>query len=289
MDIHFPPRRILVPTDFSPPARSALSAAKELGRLFHADLELVSVRQPSYVTGIGPIGDVLPVSGTGPSLVELRGKLLLEGGDYPASRLRVRACAGMPVDTLTQLASTDHADLIVMGTHGYEGLDRLLHGSTAEAMVRRSRIPVLTVRQRRAPFKVRRVLCAVNISLAAGRTFAYAKKLARAAGATLTVLHVVEEGWEEDARRELKAYLHLTPHEDLLILRGEPRAVIERQARKGGYDLIVLAEHLHPWSSDRLLGSTAERVVRHVAAPVLSIPAPLPVRPAVRWLALSRK
>ncbi len=61
-------------------------------------------------------------------------------------QLSVRVEAGEPSDTILQIAKDGGTDLIVMGTHGRTGLSRLLIGSVAEAVLRRSTCPVLTVR-----------------------------------------------------------------------------------------------------------------------------------------------
>ena len=61
-------------------------------------------------------------------------------------QLSVRVEAGEPSDTILQIAKDGGADLIVMGTHGRTGLSRLLIGSVAEAVLRRSTCPVLTLR-----------------------------------------------------------------------------------------------------------------------------------------------
>ena len=62
-----------------------------------------------------------------------------------------RLAEGSPVAEILHLANAVGADLIVMGTHGWTGLSRMLMGSTAEGVIRRARCPVLTVR---APFPV---------------------------------------------------------------------------------------------------------------------------------------
>jgi nucleotide-binding universal stress UspA family protein len=54
---------------------------------------------------------------------------------------------GIPADEIIRLAKAEHADLIVMGTHGRSGLRRLLMGSVAEEVVRKSPVPVLTLRE----------------------------------------------------------------------------------------------------------------------------------------------
>ena len=53
---------------------------------------------------------------------------------------------GIPYDEIIKCASAKKADLIVLGTHGRTGLDHVLFGSTAEKVVRKSPIPVMTIR-----------------------------------------------------------------------------------------------------------------------------------------------
>lgn len=53
---------------------------------------------------------------------------------------------GLPFDEIIKQAEEQSADLIVLGTHGRTGLDHVLFGSTAEKVVRKSKVPVLTAR-----------------------------------------------------------------------------------------------------------------------------------------------
>ena len=53
---------------------------------------------------------------------------------------------GMPYEQIIKQAENNGAELIVLGTHGRTGLDHVLFGSTAEKVVRKSKLPVLTVR-----------------------------------------------------------------------------------------------------------------------------------------------
>jgi universal stress protein A len=54
--------------------------------------------------------------------------------------------SGLPYEEIIAQAEKNSADLIVLGTHGRSGLDHVLFGSTAEKVVRKSTVPVLTVR-----------------------------------------------------------------------------------------------------------------------------------------------
>jgi nucleotide-binding universal stress UspA family protein len=61
-------------------------------------------------------------------------------------RVRAHLRVGSPDVEIAQLATDLHADLVVVGTHGYKGLDRLLLGSVAESLVRHAPCPVLAYR-----------------------------------------------------------------------------------------------------------------------------------------------
>lgn len=56
-----------------------------------------------------------------------------------------RIGVGDPADTIVRFGEDVDADIIVMGVHGRKGLDRILHGSVSETVVRESDVPVLTV------------------------------------------------------------------------------------------------------------------------------------------------
>jgi nucleotide-binding universal stress UspA family protein len=53
---------------------------------------------------------------------------------------------GEPADQIVRLANEEHADIIVMGTHGRRGFGRFLMGSVAEQVVRRAICPVVTIK-----------------------------------------------------------------------------------------------------------------------------------------------
>lgn len=148
-------RRILVPVDFSEGSRAALDAALMLARGFGAQVDVLHVWEPpAYI----PIDTALATIGTGPprmlaeiaraeagrEMAELLGKL-----EPSESGSRSRIEAGDPVHVILQLVDETPYDLVVMGTHGRTGLDRMIVGSTAAQIVRRASCPVLTVRAAR--------------------------------------------------------------------------------------------------------------------------------------------
>ncbi|MFB6155601.1 MAG: universal stress protein, partial [Haloferacaceae archaeon] len=135
-------RRVLVPTDGSPGSEKAVRSACDLAEKYDAALYAVSVVE----TG----GSRIPFQGT-----ELRSKLVeraeaaldevrAEGEQWDVE-VTTQVLEGRPHEQVLQFADQRDVDLIVMGTHGREGLDRVLIGSVTERVVRSAGVPVLTV------------------------------------------------------------------------------------------------------------------------------------------------
>lgn len=69
-------------------------------------------------------------------------------GGVPQLHVSVHVRFGVPSKAITQVAADYDADVIVAGTHGRRGMERLMLGSVAEALVRRAACPVLIVREK---------------------------------------------------------------------------------------------------------------------------------------------
>jgi universal stress protein A len=140
-------RKILVPTDFSPHADEAMRLASDLSRRYEAPLTLAYVYEPvSYAL---PDGLVMY---TAPQLSELSARFderladaQKKAIDAGAVRVERRLLQGFIGNEITNLAAEGGFDLIVMGTHGRRGFQRLLLGSIAERVMRTAPCPVLTV------------------------------------------------------------------------------------------------------------------------------------------------
>jgi nucleotide-binding universal stress UspA family protein len=140
---------ILVATDFGTAADSALRYGRELASRFGATLHVLHVAENVYVTSFGAdtYATVVP---------EMQQEAENEARGHLRDVVNLR-CGGLPVTTkvLTSTvpahAIVDYAreagiDLIVLGTHGRDGLAHLMMGSVAERVVRLAPCPVLTVR-----------------------------------------------------------------------------------------------------------------------------------------------
>jgi nucleotide-binding universal stress UspA family protein len=140
-------RRILHPTDFSEHCYPAFELACALARDYDAEVVVLHVAQLPLLT---PVDGVLVPT---PLDEAEHARKQLEQVRPADSRVKVvhRLVEGDPAGEILQAAGDLSVDLIVMGSHGRGGLARLLMGSVAEAVLRKARCPVLTVRK---PFPV---------------------------------------------------------------------------------------------------------------------------------------
>jgi universal stress protein A len=157
---------LLVPTDFSEPAKDALRYAIEVARLHDAKVTLLHVLPSDTRTEVLYVaGEPATGASEGFDPVVDRSALLSEPevirrdpSEEALTRLRdlaanvfpgpweAEVALGHPADTIVRVARERRTDLIVMSTHGRTGLQHVLLGSVAEKVVRLAPCPVLTVK-----------------------------------------------------------------------------------------------------------------------------------------------
>jgi nucleotide-binding universal stress UspA family protein len=141
-------RHILTPTDFSAPASEAMTAACELAQTFGAKLTVLHVMEtPSYLV------DSHAAAHQGPLLLNAMKEQATQELEQviallPDTQVEIagRVMVGVPSQRITETATAERVDLIVMATHGRTGLSHLFLGSVAERVVRTAPCPVLTIR-----------------------------------------------------------------------------------------------------------------------------------------------
>ena len=139
--------RILVPTDFSEPSDAALDYARELAGKFGASLHVLHVIETPVAVMSPEVGIVESPQLQAQLFVDARDRLQLRitPNDRTHPSATIDIIWGTSAHSIVNYATERGMDLIVMGTHGRRGMDRLLLGSNAELVVRNSTIPVLLV------------------------------------------------------------------------------------------------------------------------------------------------
>jgi nucleotide-binding universal stress UspA family protein len=143
-------KQILCPVDGSPASNSGLNEAILLAKDQHAKLRFLHVID-TFFPILDISGDLNSIYMT--DILRENGKNILikaeaaaQNSGVPADSIMIEAIGGRVSKSVVSQVEEWHADLIVMGTHGQRGLERLVIGSDAQAILRTSPVPVLLVR-----------------------------------------------------------------------------------------------------------------------------------------------
>ena len=301
-------RRILCPIDFSDFSRRALDHAVAVAKWYESTITLFHVCTVAPVSAYAPGTLILP---SAVLTLEDRDVLLATmkrfaeteaGGNVP---MHFEIGEGNTAAEVVARASAMPSDLIVMGTHGRAGFERVVLGSVTEKVLRRAPCPVLTVPRNVAdavpapPVLFTRIVCAVDFSDCSIHALNYAMSLAQEADAHLTVVHVIEVPPEVPSDphetvlagpRSLREYIAAAEQDRAARLRnavpdsvrayctvesvlatGKPSREILRVAAEQKSELIVIGIHGRGPADLLFFGSTAQHVVRRASCPVLTL------------------
>ncbi len=288
-------KRIVVPVDFSEPAKVALSAALSLARRLDAR---------TYVVHVVPeVGILL---GSGATETQALGQTLVDAAkrdipdlipaDYWVNGgIETSVIRGDIDGALLRFIRDYSIDLVAMGTHGRRAAAHWFAGSVTESLLRRMPVPILTVSHvDRTAFSTRNILYATDLSEESTAGFRFVTDFARMSGARLMVLHVIDRlgyGIALGASNYLRnviaeqvksAKLRLTQliarekRVDMniasVVVEGVPSEQILRVAALRHADLVAINLKSKTAAERAFLGATAERVVRMAEVPVLAVP-----------------
>jgi nucleotide-binding universal stress UspA family protein len=155
---------VLVATDFSEPSSVALDYGRELARTYGAKLHVLHVVEDlrwRYATDMAPTALVGVQEDLEASAASRLDALVTDEDRRQLRAHAVALTAVAPAEAIVQYARTEGVDVIVMGTHGRNGLAHLFMGSVAERVVRLAPCPVLTVRHPQHEFIAPDALVAV--------------------------------------------------------------------------------------------------------------------------------
>lgn len=283
-------RKILYLTDFSGPSEAALPFVISIARNYGAAINALHVLLPAPLIHTAPeLGDAAVAASEEFAQSEMqRVDSELVG---VAHETNVEWSAEIwPV--VQRTIAEEQADLVVVGTHGRTGAQKLLMGSVAEEIFRKSPVPVLTIGPgvsggSHHDGRFGNILLATDFGNESAAAARYAISLAQENQARLTLLHVLRGSRHLNSggpQRSVAEVLHhlieiVTPEAQLwcrpeaVIEYGEPAKAILHAAKVRGADLIVLGLHSVVATfgmETRSLRATAHRVVAHSLCPVLT-------------------
>jgi nucleotide-binding universal stress UspA family protein len=292
-----PPRTILAAIDFSNASTTALVFAARLARHCQAALHVLHAEHPLLHAAAEQSGIDLAAQ----THEELQRAI---AGAPPAANCspQLYAVAGPAVDVILDVAHAQHADLVVVGSRGMSGAEKLVFGSTTEGLLRRSDLSVLVIPPEWTPSRpagpdlagTGPVISAVDMTASSIAGARAACSLASTLGTEVEIVHVVPDlpvltRWKAHAatallermagaRKELESVTRNLACQAPFESRVEAGAVPDRLASIAGRSadrapLLVMGKKA-PHSGGGAPGTIAYRVLSLANVPVLMHIAP---------------
>ncbi len=279
-------KNILFPTDFSPASRAALPFARTLAQIYGSTILLAHSMPPEPRLEV--VFDRVPEQD---DMVwnDARKKFefFLHSCSFGTAPWKPLLDRGDLDQVIPAMIQQHDVDLVVLGTHGWRGVSKLILGSSAEKIYRSAPCPVLTIGPRAhgtAEWKIRRILCPVEISEDPDPVLYYALALAEENQAELIILEAAplvpwqhRASVEERSRRALEGLIPESARDwctpDVVVRWEHPADAILQEAETRNVDLIVMSVHkarVASWSA-HLPWPVASEVVSLARCPVLTV------------------
>ncbi|WP_049996153.1 universal stress protein [Halococcus sediminicola] len=285
---------ILVPTDGSEHAIRAAEHAHYFARIFDATAHLVSAAD------IQTAGGMFNAGGVDQQFIERieaenEEAIAATEAAFEGDAVETAVLRGRPADAIVEYADEHDVDFISMGTHGRTGVSRYVAGSVTERVVRQASCPVLTAKAvecSELTGDYGDVLIPTDGSDAASIAIGHGIEIAKRAGARIHAVNIVDVGaitltpgssaptelverfeaegeraTEEIVDRATDAGLDVTTS----VQEGVPASDLLDYANEHEVDLVTMGTTGRTGLNRYLLGSTAERVIRHAEMPVLAV------------------
>ena len=301
-------RNILCPVDFSDFSERAHDLALAVAGRYGSQVTVLHVYPGAppfaYAAGVPPLGTLLTPAERERLTSDLR--RFANGGETSHVHVQPVVREGDTVREILDVAASVKADLLVVGTHGRSGFERLLLGSVTEKLLRKACRPVLTVpgqtqdTPQARPELFKRILCPIDFSSCSMAGLRYAMSIAEENDAELVVVYVVPNDLvplpgqspsdgpdqtisiadffirrEEHVRRLLAEAVPQTVRTycrvETILAHGKPSTQIMRLASEHHSDLIVIGVRGRGSADVMVFGSTTQQVVRQATCPVLTI------------------
>jgi nucleotide-binding universal stress UspA family protein len=268
--------KIVVPLDGSVTAEAVLPHVRRLLRLEDAEVVFVRAENPAPVENYVPVAEAA-LAAAREYVAGIRERFEKEG-----AKAKGVARLGSPSSVILETIREEKATLVAMATHGRTGVRRLLFGSVAEHVLRKSPVPVLAVRPfwsyelSRQDRGIRTILVPLDGSATSRAVLPTVAAFGRLFDARAILLRALEEDADPKAAeadlREAAARLKKSGVDAVTALEeGLPGKLIQAAAKKSGADLVAMSTHGRSGVRRMLTGSVTEEVLRETKVPMLIV------------------
>lgn len=274
---------ILVPTDFSAEAESALRSAVQIARKTSAEINLVHVIEEEGVADFKASGSYIPENSSDTLyrlklMEQARYKLLekVKNPDYAGVRFRHEVRVGNLYKEISAVTEERDVDLIVMGTKGVKNLFQAISGSNTDKVVRIARCMVLSVKENLGDLNIRNVLFPSDFEQKNYKFMYKLKQLQKVFDFTIHIVYVNtpdENKTEEEIKLLVKQFVkdHELGDYQAHVIKDFPasRGIIHISEDLNA-DMIAMVMHGRSGLAQLLKRSVTEDVIHDSGKPILS-------------------
>jgi nucleotide-binding universal stress UspA family protein len=284
-------KNILFPTDFSPAAQWAVPFVRKIAQEYDAKVTTLHVAIPDAFTYMTPDS---PKAAIGLQEEWSQEQMKRMEAELPGICNQVVVRSAPDVWTVVNdIIQAEQIDLVILGTRGLMGLPKVLMGSTAEEIFRRSSVPVITIgpsarSDQESGAQWRRIVFASDFTAESGAAAPYAVSFAEENNAQLTLVHIIEMRGSHKEQRSTRTSVAEAMHQlhqivppeaelwcrpETVVEHGEPATRILAVACEKDADLIVLGiRHTNDVTvASHIEKSIAHTIVAHASCPVLTV------------------
>jgi len=269
-------KKIIVPVDFSEQSEFALEAAAQLANKHGAEIFALHMLE---------LSDTL--TNTDDAMQQQQAVLYLKAAENRFNSFLdkpyLKDIKLTPIvkhfkvfEEINDVAQKHQVDLVVMGSHGTDGLNEIFYGSNAEKVVRNSEIPVLVVKNRRQDLKMENIVFASDFKEESLSAFSRARNFVDSLSAKLDLVYINTPGngfmSHQDAYDRINQFLakanaglEVKIYNDYSVEEG-----ILNYSSANNADAIAISTHGRKGLSHFFMGSIGEDVANHSKLPVVT-------------------
>jgi nucleotide-binding universal stress UspA family protein len=282
-ELKFNLKKILVPTDFSDLSTTALRYAASMAKHSEAEIILLHVMQPYEHEAI--LNKIIDFKGTLQKAIQDKlNEIKVNTPDLLGVNVRVKIVEGKVYETIEKIVKEEDLDLVVMGTHGAGGLGNLekyVLGTNAFRTVHVSGCPVITLKEVKDKITYDNIVLPLDMTKETKQKVDTTIKIAKVLGSTVHVIAVttfvdefryniteikglLDEVADKVKEAGIKVVTKMLRNDDIADSITEYAADINA-------DLVIIMTRQETKMNERVLGSSARKIITGSKVPVLSI------------------
>ena len=263
-------KTIIIPTDFSSAADNAMHYGAQLALHLQAQLLLVHVYMVPITMNDMPVLMVTAEElkgGAEEGLMRCKSEL---NASYPGLVVKTESRLGDVVDELKDMCENLNPQLVVMGTHGSSGLERILFGSNAISAIKNIKHPLIVVPAQYSYKKIETIVLAADLNAANETAKFRLLQTLQLLKAQVHIVHVKTDDEKENIQPALVQQLQALSPVYNTIENKDISQGLQQYIQQNSADMLVVLPHQHSLLESLFLKMHTKDIVRHAQVPVLT-------------------